>query len=407
MRYFFAPETYYTDHYDKVRFKLTWNLSFVISTLLIVLTLINLSNKQYSSITNILGAIVGITGLFILYKTRKYKIISIIISIAGYILVCASFFLIRNTVHYTTPMWGILIVLFTYVTLGKTWGTSILFAHFLTLILYYFFRAEGNLSNLPPFNQELILNFTLETVIVGAATAYVLIENTRANEEAEKAVVENNVELREQNDVIFKQKTEIEVMLKEIHHRVKNNLQIITSLLRLQSMDIKDESLNLEFQEAINRVKSMALIHEKIYQTDLLSQFDIEQYLESLTREITITYNIKKNIDLSVDSGLNNVSSKCIVPLALIFNELISNSIKHGLQNVTDASINVSMTNIDDTTFEMDYSDNGTWVEKKSDSTFGMELIESMTQQLEGEFELIKEPERTLYHFKLRKQFDD
>lgn len=65
------------------------------------------------------------------------------------------------------------------------------------------------------------------------------------------------------------------------------------------------------------------------------------------------------------------------------------------------------MTNIYDTAIEIDYSENGRWVDKKSDSTFGMELIESMTQQLEGEFELIKEPERTLYHFKLRKQFDD
>ena len=88
-------------------------------------------------------------------------------------------------------------------------------------------------------------------------------------------------------------------------------------------------------------VKSMALIHEKMYKSDMLAHFDVKGYLESLINELIDTYAVKKPIELDVHSEVQDIGSKSIVPISLLFNELISNSIKHGFENVEEGKIRV------------------------------------------------------------------
>src|SRR5690606_5084920 len=118
--------------------------------------------------------------------------------------------------------------------------------------------------------------YILECSIIAAGITYLLIQFIKTNNFAANQLKDANQVLMNQNQVISHQNMEKEIMLKEIHHRVKNNLQVITSLLRLQSYEIEDKNQTIVFNDAINRVKSIALIHEKMYQSDTLSKFDIE-----------------------------------------------------------------------------------------------------------------------------------
>ncbi len=401
MRFLRPPLTRYTDHYDVTRFNLVWNLCLVVVFLLLTVSIANIRNDNYSSLINLIEVGFGMLALFILWKTRRFEIVSILASVGTFILVSTAFFTITNVVHYTTPMWGLVNVLFAYFLLGYIWGNVLLFGHIVVLICYYLFRLESNLANLPPLDEQSILNFIIETCSVGLALGYLMYSFILANQHAERTVKQSNEELKIQNQIITTQNQEKEVMLKEIHHRVKNNLQVITSLLRLQSQEL-DEEHSGSFSEAINRVKSMALIHEKMYSSDLLSNFDLESYLTSLTNELIDTYAVKKPIHLDVHTEIDRIDPKSIVPLSLLFNELISNSIKHGFRDAADGKITVRMLDCDKAGYIcLKYDDNGTWKEG-SKKSFGLELIDTMSHQLDGEYSMSTSGEGTSYTFSIK-----
>jgi two-component sensor histidine kinase len=124
----------------------------------------------------------------------------------------------------------------------------------------------------------------------------------------------------------------MEVMLKEIHHRVKNNLQIISSLLRLQSETLSESEREI-YIEAVNRVSAMAIIHEKMYQTDSLSNFDLEEYIVTLIDSLFESYMVNGKVESKINVHVGSLNTKSIVPIAMMLNELVSNSVKHAFAN--------------------------------------------------------------------------
>lgn len=401
MAFLTPPKTYYTDYYDQSRFNMIWNISIVFILFMSTITLINLSSTSYNKIPNLIAILGGIGILTTLRFTKRYEIISRVISIGFFVLITITFFTLRNVLHYTTPMWMMMNILFTYFTLGNRWGTGILLMHFIGMVFYFTFRLEDNIAHLPAYTPKDILNFIIEYAICGTFIAYFLYQFVKSNRYAENKFRESNVELNQQNIIISKQNEEKEVMLKEIHHRVKNNLQVITSLLRLQSNEIEESSLSKEFNEAINRVNAMALIHEKMYQSDMLSNFDLKNYLTTMAKDLIHNYSVTKKIDLQINSDIKIIHSKTIVPLALIFNELISNSIKHGFKQTEAPLITVGIRTIDPNHFNLEYLDNGKWI-NNSKSSFGMELISTMTEQLDGEMKLTHDQTGTKFSFRLK-----
>jgi PAS domain S-box-containing protein len=192
---------------------------------------------------------------------------------------------------------------------------------------------------------------------------------------------------------------EKEVLLKEIHHRVKNNLQIISSLLNLQSTYIKDPDALEKFKESQLRVKSMALIHEKLYGSKDLSKIDFKEYMESLISYLNSTYNVtsskvKTHIDVDVKGRLFKIDTA--IPCGLIINELISNSFKYAFPNDEEGNIYLKFYYLkSDKTgdhFRMIAEDNGVGMPKDIDFretlTLGMQLINTLTDQLDGTIEL-------------------
>jgi two-component sensor histidine kinase len=224
-----------------------------------------------------------------------------------------------------------------------------------------------------------------------------------ANRELEQKVSDRTVELKNSNEqlqvelvergrttgIIESSLREKEMLLKEVHHRVKNNMQVISSLLNLQGKQIKDEQARAIFQDSQNRVKSMALIHESLYQTDDLSHIDFAEYLRKLINHISRSYQIQTEaIKMKVNVGDLALGVDTAVPCGLIINELISNSLKHAFPAGTAGEILIDL-DTNDGGYKLTLSDDGIGLPKDLDiehaKTLGLKLVRTLTEQLRGQ----------------------
>lgn len=196
---------------------------------------------------------------------------------------------------------------------------------------------------------------------------------------------------------------EKETLLKEIHHRVNNNLQIIISLLNLESRNVVAEEDYELFVESQNRVRSMSMIHEKLYQSDNLSAINFSDYLKTLLS--TLIYENSKNMtkfDLEVDIDEEiDLNIETSVPCGLIINEIVSNSLKHAFPSGVSGKITVKM-HQDDGEYVLIVGDDGIGFIDESElesATLGLTLINSLVDQLDGDIEFLK-GEGTFYKIK-------
>jgi PAS domain S-box-containing protein len=182
---------------------------------------------------------------------------------------------------------------------------------------------------------------------------------------------------------------EKEVLLKEVHHRVKNNLQIISSLLNLQSKYIKDDQALEMFKESRNRIRSMTLIHEKLYRSKDLANIDVAEYIQNLSSNLFRSYSAGRvNLRTQVDDILLGVDTA--IPCGLIINELVSNSLKHAFpEKQGEILVNLHR---DNGKFTLIVRDNGVGlpehVDFRNTDSLGLQLVCTLTDQLEGEIEL-------------------
>ncbi|NUM51789.1 MAG: tetratricopeptide repeat protein [Flavobacteriales bacterium] len=228
--------------------------------------------------------------------------------------------------------------------------------------------------------QALLLFIVSALAIMSVLLIAILMNRTKLNKK-----------LSLQNLQILKQKEEKETLLKEIHHRVKNNLQIVNSLLRLQSNQINDEKITELFEEAQNRIITMALIHEKIYRTENLAQIDFKEYIEALSGNLVKTYNLNKLIKIEKNIEVEHFGIDQLVPIGLILNEMLSNSFKHAFTNILEGRIWISFRINSEKKYELIVGDNGKGlnsIEFENPSSLGLELIKTFTEQLNGCIEL-------------------
>ncbi|MNJ85020.1 putative sensor histidine kinase pdtaS [compost metagenome] len=389
----------FIDFHEKIKYKLVKHLCIFFVILMSVVTIVNYSNAHFSATPNVFAVGMCLIALVFLKYTKNYRLVAKICTVITFCIVSGAFLFLKAT-HYLTPMWMIVNIIFTFFILGKKWGISMLICHFLVLFYYLIFYHESNIVAVDVFSGNDIATFITEYSIVGFAIGYLLNLYILTTKYSEKELQENNNILIEQNKIISKQNSEMEVMLREIHHRVKNNLQIITSLLRLQANSTGAESSG--FQEAIDRVTAMAIIHEKMYQSGSLSKFDLEKYLKSLVDSLLTSYSIEQKPTFEIDVRVENMKSKSIVPLALLINELLLNSLKHAFHNQENPKIVIRLVDLQSSSsrFLLYYSDNGTWAEN-SVASFGTEIIQAMSEQLEGDLELKTSNSGTDYIFNL------
>lgn len=182
------------------------------------------------------------------------------------------------------------------------------------------------------------------------------------------------------------------VLLKEIHHRVKNNMQIISSLINLQSDYATDESTIKMFQDSKHRIRTMALIHEKLYMSDDISLINFSKYIKSLTTKLLEFYSLKSRlITLKVISDNITMDIDSAIPCGLLINELLSNSIKYAFPDGREGNIVIKM-HIKDGYYVLSVEDDGVGFPEEIDfvnpNTLGLQIVQTLTQQLDGNIEL-------------------
>jgi len=182
---------------------------------------------------------------------------------------------------------------------------------------------------------------------------------------------------------------EKEVLLKEVHHRVKNNMQVISSMLSLQSQHITDKASLEMFQESQNRIRSMALIHEKLYTSEDLAHIDIASYIHSLTHQLITTYHTlasRVNMDIAITDIFLTITTA--IPCGLIINELVTNALKHAFPHQQKGTITISMTPSNKDSLILTVSDTGVGfpegIDFRNTTTLGMQLVTSLVEQLDG-----------------------
>ena len=205
-------------------------------------------------------------------------------------------------------------------------------------------------------------------------------------------IYRSRLSLKKANKTIEQSLSEKELLLKEIHHRVKNNLQVVSSLLDLQSRGIEDEEALATFMEGQNRVKAMALIHQKLYQNEDLATIDFAEYAENLMKELSGIYPGAKAVKTNVQAvGEVQFDIDTAVPLGLILNELISNAYKYAFDEGQSGELNISVESLGEGKHQLTVADSGTGLPEGFDfakaKSLGLRLVRRLAKQLYGSVE--------------------
>lgn len=223
----------------------------------------------------------------------------------------------------------------------------------------------------------------------------------KANNELEIRVDERTKELKRTNKLLLQEITDRQciedklkislkekgVLLKEIHHRVKNNLQIISSLLRLQARNIEDKKVLDIFQDSQNRVHAMAIIHQKLYQSTEFAKIKIYDYINNLSENLIHSYRVSDKIKIKLDIDSISLKIDTSIVCGLIINELVSNSIKHAFKKDEEGKIKITFLTLENKKYLLDVSDNGVGISQEDlnqQGTIGLHLVRNLVEQIEG-----------------------
>jgi PAS domain S-box-containing protein len=187
---------------------------------------------------------------------------------------------------------------------------------------------------------------------------------------------------------------EKEIMLKEIHHRVKNNMQVISSLLSLESQRVTDPHTRELFGESMNRIRTMALVHEKLYRSGSLAAIEFDEFLSSVTTDLQRYYGVP-GVNCRVEAERLSLAIDMAIPFGLIANELISNALKHAFAGRVSGDIIVRLRRLPDGPIELSVSDDGVGfpadVDFHSLTSMGMTLINALTSQIDGTMRMTRD----------------
>lgn len=236
----------------------------------------------------------------------------------------------------------------------------------------------------------LIVIIGLSTLLIGSF--FFIRINRKKRIEIEKM----NLDIAQKNSTIKSSLKEKEILLKEIHHRVKNNLQIISGILDIQNFSIKEPEIKAILNEGQNRIQSIALLHKTMYQNQNFSAVNFKQYLnELITYSKQSNYSLNKNIDIKINVDTIQLEIDYAVPLGLIINELINNAYKHAFKNFENGLIIIELKEHQNNNYSLLFKDNGNGFPENFDinklNSVGFELINGLTKQLNGKISITNE----------------
>ncbi|MGA0560170.1 7TM diverse intracellular signaling domain-containing protein [Larkinella sp. VNQ87] len=262
---------------------------------------------------------------------------------------------------------------------------------FLSLYIYGFITYAWSIHNL------LLMSAGAHAILFSVAVANKLISYRNQTEqliknqnfELEQKVQARTRELAQDKARIEQQSQQLRLVMKELHHRVKNNLSIVSSLLHLQSSRLTDEQAVKAFQEGQQRIEVMSLIHQRLYKTDQISSIDIGPYVQELTTSLIHAYGFSdRQLSFRFHSDYEQISIDLAIPIALILNELLTNAFKYAYRLTDQPRLEIRLLNEDGMVLEVQDNGPGLDLERwhSRGGSFGKRLIGGLTDQLGGQY---------------------
>lgn len=266
---------------------------------------------------------------------------------------------------------------------------------------------ENEINDKKLLNKQYYFNIVIFILIITLLISVFFYINFRIKRRNIKILNKNNERLSELNRIAQKNLKEKEILLKEVHHRVKNNLQLIISLLNIQVLNDKDISIDEFFEKSQSRIQSISLIHENLYQSDLIENINFKIYLENLIQSILNVHEDNlKDIKIIINDFDIEFNIETAIPLGLIINEILINAFKHAFVKCQSKSnlIQISIEKLNDLDYELKIFDNGIGFDdsKVSKTSIGLELVSLLILQLKGKINRIND-DGTLYFIKFQK----
>jgi two-component sensor histidine kinase len=234
-------------------------------------------------------------------------------------------------------------------------------------------------------HSDLMKNITLAGILVMLVVTGLVYKLYRNKQK-------RNNEINEKNLVLEQLVRDKEWLVREIHHRVKNNFHIVSSLLEIQSSYLKNKEALSAIKESQHRIHSMSIIHQKLYQSDTLSTIRMPEYIYELVEYLRESYSIRENIGFSLQIESIELNHASAITLGLILNEAITNAIKYAFAKTEDGKISISLTHVSDSQILLSIADNGRGLPADFDSkigaSMGMELLQGLTDDLGGNFSI-------------------
>lgn len=251
-------------------------------------------------------------------------------------------------------------------------------------------REQGELQETKLHQANMLKNIGFVGVLSLILILTLVYRDFYNKQKNHKLLQLKNIQIDEKNTALQKLADEREWLLREIHHRVKNNLQIVMSLLNTQSHYLTDKAAMLAINSSQHRIHSMSLIHKKLYQSDNLVQIHMPTYVNELIEYLKIVFDTGQRIRFSLDVQDISLDISQAVPVGLILNEAITNSIKHAFPNNIEGVISISMEKRDLRNCVLTISDNGIGMPSSSNEeseTLGMKLIKGLSGDIDGNLE--------------------
>lgn len=223
-------------------------------------------------------------------------------------------------------------------------------------------------------------------------SSFIPILNNENEVQRVMGITQDITERKKSAEIIKNSLKEKTTLLSEIHHRVKNNLAIVSGLLQLQMNEVKDEKVTIAFEQSINRIISIAMVHELMYKSPNLSSINVHSYLEMLIPAITASIlDERKNIDFNIEIEEYELNISEAIPIGLLLNELITNSCKYAFNESKDGCITIKLSGKENELTIL-YEDNGNGFDKDKDfntpKNLGLNLIHAQLQQLHAEYQV-------------------
>jgi len=253
-------------------------------------------------------------------------------------------------------------------------------------------KQKGGLQEAKLRNATILRYVFIGGLAVLAIIVTLLYNRSRIRKQNNKMLEIKQQQINEQNDQLRKLLTEKEWLLKEIHHRVKNNLQTVISLLNTQSTYLENKDALMAIRNSQHRMQAISLIHQKLYQSDNLGFINMSWYISELLNYLKESSNTGQKIHFKLDTDMVMLDVSQAVPLGLILNEAICNAIKYAFNDSDRGEVNISLKNIGPDTYRLAIADNGVGLpegfQHDENESLGMHLMIGLTEQLDGTFEI-------------------